>query len=197
MKAGFILMGMLTGLKRLDKIKNWSAYRGGGFRNAETLGKYKVEYYNDDFGHAILFWSPQKPCLVYYIDGEEAVMQILNYDKGCTIDGKMQKGDGTKEMVRFSFDYLRSRNVKKVYLTDASTIDCNGKQASLAEFYFYRYGKTWYEINFGFKPRSQDIEYYTDAERIRRKMPLGLTCIDFVGRGKFPSLAGIVWELIL
>ena len=145
---------MISSLWHLDRMDMWKKY-GSGYANSQTIGDYKVEYDDDDTDDKRIFiWSKNRPCVAMVLSKSTniAVMDGVYYDPNCTIDGKMKRGEGTRKMIEFALNLLRKNGVKRVELSDRSTIQCNGKKIRLPIYYFFKYGKTWYEKNFGFKP---------------------------------------------
>jgi hypothetical protein len=63
-------------------------------------------------------------------------MDGIYYNPGCTIDGRMLRGEGTKKMVNFAIKYIKSKGAKEIQLSDNSDIPCNGKMVSLGAMYF-------------------------------------------------------------
>jgi hypothetical protein len=164
------MYNVLRHLKRYERLKTYNpAHKGGSY---ETIDNYKVEIVDDGNYEMIFIWSPIRPCIVVDLDKRNnyAALNTVEYDKGCTVDGKMKRGSGTKEMVKFTIDLLKKRGVKKVHLKDKSTIECNGKEVSLKLMYFLKNGETWYEKNFGFKPTSDDLDEYNLVKKNRKDL---------------------------
>lgn len=164
---------MLNSLKSLGRNEQWSRYMsGGGYTDAVTVGKYKIETNETDEDIRYFIWNPKRPCVNMVIDKQDrtAVLDAVKYDKDCTIDGNMKRGEGTREMVDFSLALLKKTGATHVYLTDKSTINCNGDEIELGSMYFLKYGCTWYEKHFGFQPTSKFAKLYNQAKQKREKM---------------------------
>jgi hypothetical protein len=202
-------------LKFLKRNERWSNYNprfnGGG---GELMGKYIVEIVDEGEYEMIFILSSKRPCIAIDHDKSNnyaAVLNTVHYDQSCTVDGKMKRGSGTKEMVNFALDLLKKRGVKKVQLTDKSKIDCNGTEVDLKLMHFFKYGETWYEKNFGFKPEAKYQTKYEEVKKRRlEKLDVELLknapCDEFtddllddilVPKTKFSFHGNIVWEKIL
>lgn len=170
---------MMSTLKGMGRKDQWRRYMTGkGYTDAKVIGKYKVQYDEDERDTRILVWNPNRPCVAMVIDKADntAVIDSIEYDPDCTIDERMVLGEGTREMLEFSLDLLKSTGVKKVFLTDRSTIDCNGNDISLGRMYFLKHGMTWYERYFGFQP----IEGVQDEYVLAKKNRIELLDVEYV-----------------
>lgn len=194
-------------LKRMGKVDLWRRYVGGSFETAETIGNYRVEKSIPSEGvlHLIL-WNPSTPCVSIYIYGDEAILSSLEYSPKCTIDGRMKRGEGTREMIQFALDLAKQHGAKTIQLQDESTITCaTGERVKLGPFYFFKYGKTWYEKQFGFSPTPEFRDEYARAKELRKKMDtLTLECSYFTRENTFKLLSKVeldffsfVWEKTL
>lgn len=162
-------------LKRLGRDYEWIRYRGGSYETSQTIGKYKVEYETQANGDIqFIVWNPDMPCITMYIFKSDwtAALNLLEYSPRCTIDGKMKRGQGTREMLEFAFGLAKSLGAKRVQLQDQSTITCeSGQEIKLGPFSFIRNGRTWYEKHFGFKPLPDYEEEYNHAKVLRSQLP--------------------------
>lgn len=145
---------------------------GKGYDTAEVIGKYKVQYDEDDRDMRILLLDPSKPCVSMAIDkiNNDAVLDFVRYGPDCTVDSRMMRGEGTREMIEFSLNLLKSKGATTVSLSDKTKIDCNGIAVSLGPMYFLKYGMTWYEKYFGFQPASRFQESYSHAKKKRAEV---------------------------
>ena len=204
----------LRHLDRCERLKTYIPHKGGSYDTAETMiGKYKVEIVDEPEYEQIFIWNPIRPCIFIDLDKRNhyAALNSVEYDQSCTIDGKMKRGSGTKEMIDFALNLLKKRGVKNVQLMDKSKIVCNGKEISLKLMYFLKYGETWYEKNFGFKPEAKYQTKYEEVKKRRlEKLDVELLknapCDEFtddllddilVPKTKFSFHGNIVWEKIL
>lgn len=162
--------GMIRSLQTLDRRQQLGRYtgKGGRYEDSIQIGKYKVEFLEDEDDLRMILWNPQRPCIVSVIDKHDtvAVIDDIEYSPRCTIDGKMARGEGTREMIQFMLDLLKKRGASRVHLSDKSTRICNGKTIRLGLMYFFKFGETWYEKYFGFKPTEQ---YRAKYEAIKQK----------------------------
>jgi len=146
--------GLFQSLYALGKDAQLSRYRGGAYKDSIKIGKYMVESTEDEFDAHLIIWNPDRPCLNASIDKADkiAVLNAANYDPRCTVDGNMARGEGTRDMIRFFLKLLKEKGADTVELSDKSTVTCNGVKIRLGLMYFFKFGETWYEKYFGFKP---------------------------------------------
>lgn len=196
---------MYDTLRSLERENRWRCYIGGSYETAEIIGKYKVQIDDEGPYIRILIWNPHIPCIAVDIDKVDkiAVMNSLLYHPKCTIDGKMVRGEGTREMIEFAFDLMRKYGAKKVQLTDRSTMECNGKKVNLGVFSLFTNKKTWYENRFTFYPIG---EYAKDFEIARKNIPILNYSCDFytqenvkslLKKYNIPDIKLLSWEKIL
>lgn len=167
--------GIMAHLKRTGREEQWIHYMvGGGYEECETIGDYCVEYDDkDEYSRRFLILNPTEPCLVIAIDkkyDKTASMDSVKFNPKCTIDGKMKRGDGTRKMIQFGIDLARKEGASQVSIMDNSTIDCEGQKIDLPGMYFLKYGMTWYEKYFGFKPAERFQKSYAKAKDMREKL---------------------------
>jgi hypothetical protein len=161
---------MMNTLRALGRDEQWSLYgTGGGYNDTLTIGRYKIEIENNENDTRFLIWDPKRPCVNMLFDKRErvGVLDSIRYDPDCTSPEQMTRGSETREMVDFSIGILKRNGATKVFLTDKSTIDCGGTDIELGPMYFLKYGKTWYETHFGFRPSAKFAAEYEDAKRQR------------------------------
>ena len=164
---------MLQSLKTLGKHEQWSRYmRGGSYTDAEKVGKYKIQVQEDEDDIRYFLWNPKKPCINMVISKRDktAVLDAVEYDEDCTVDEKMLRGEGTREMIEFSLELLKRSGATKVSLSDKSTIPCHGENIALGPMYFLKYGKTWYEKYFDFHPSQRFQRMYEEAKQTRDEL---------------------------
>jgi hypothetical protein len=167
--------GMYATMYSLGLMDKWNSgyMKGGNYQTAIQLGDYKVEYFDDETETQLTIWNPDRPCIVIVLlkDMEMAVLNVVKYDQRCTIDGRMEKGVGTRNMIKFALDLIKNAGAKSIQLDDDSTVKCNGKNIKLGPMYFLKYGVTWYEKYFGFQPL-QNKEIYKRAKDIQKTLGL-------------------------
>lgn len=190
--------------RRLGKDELWRRYIGGSYETSETIGRYKVDIDRQENGDIqFIVWNPDTPCVTVYVSGEEAQLNFLEYSPRCTVDGKMKRGEGTREMIEFAFEFAKNLGAKTIQLTDQSTIQCEtGETIKLGPYSFFKTGKTWYEKQFGFAPIEEYREEYEMAKELRKTLSLGdIPCAQFNRKTMNTLLRkveldffGIVWE---
>ena len=206
LKAHSEFYGTMYALGRMNDWK--SGYmKGGSFLTAKQIGDYKVEYFDDPDDLQLTIWNPDRPCIVIVLmkELETAILNLVEYDRRCTTDGKMIQGKGTRDMINFALQLIKEKGAKKVELDDRSTIMCNGKRVKLGPMYFFRNGVTWYEKYFGFQPiRNKDL--YLKAKDIWKTLgTAGKDCdyftddviYDLIDKTKFNKINDYGWEKIL
>lgn len=163
---------MMSSLWHLGRIEMWNQY-GSGYVDSKTIGKYKVEFDEEADTLRMFIWSSERPCVVIALSRslKIAVLDGVYYSPECTIDGKMKRGEGTLNMVNFALKVMKENGANRVELTDKSTIQCNGVKIKLGLYYFYKYGQTWYEKHFGFRPLTYE-KRYNDAKKIQKSLGL-------------------------
>ena len=164
-------------LKYLGRDHRWNMYRptfkGGNYDSAEIIGKFKVEIDDSHPDYERIFiWNPKRPCIEIDYDKNDnyAALNTVEYDPKCTVDGQMKRGSGTKEMIEFTLELLKKKGVEKVQLMDNSTVICDGMKVSLKLMYFFKYGETWYEKHFGFKPTNEYAKRYNRSKELRKEI---------------------------
>ena len=162
--------GLIRSLQSLGKREQLGRYisKGGRYEDAVQYDKYKVEFFNDDDDIRFILWNPTRPCIVAVIDKHDksAVIDDVEYSPSCAVDGRMKRGEGTRDMLQFMFVFLKKHGATSVQLSDKSSVVCNGVKVRLGLMYFFKYGETWYEHHFGFKPTEKYRHRY---ERIKQK----------------------------
>jgi len=161
-------------IKNVGRTEEWGRYLGGGFNDAEIIDDYRIQLNDDEKDLRMFIWSKGRPCVNIALSKIDfvAVMDGVYYNPGCTIDGQMVRGEGTRKMIDFAIKYIKSKGAKIILLSDNSDVPCNGRTIRLGPMYFLKFGVTWYEKYFGFKPTQEYAKKYEEA-KIRQKA-LGL-----------------------
>lgn len=163
----------LAQLHRLGRTNHWMKHTmiGGGDTETRIIDGYKVEITNDDEATKFLIKSQRVHCIEMSLYKDDTVASFLTamYDAGCKLDGKMVRGESTRKMIQIGLDLLKEYGATKAVMTDTSNIPCEGKDIDLGAMYFLKYGMTWYEKYFGFKPAERHRESYEKAKQMRRK----------------------------
>ena len=158
----------------VGRIEMWGRFIGGGFKDAEIIGDYRVQFNDDGKDLRMFIWSKTRPCINVVMSKSDsvAVMDGVYYNPGCTVSGQMLRGEGTRKMVDFAIKYIKSKGAKEIVLSDNSSVDCNGTMIRLGPMYFLKFGVTWYEKYFGFKPTAEYYEQYEAAKNGQKLLNL-------------------------
>jgi hypothetical protein len=189
-------------------MEKWKSgiMKGGNYTTAKQIGEYKIEYFDDDDETQLTIWNPDRPCIVIVLikELETAVLNLVEYDQRCTIDGRMEKGVGTRKMIQFALDLIKEAGAKKVELSDKSSVICDGKKIKLGPMYFLKNGQTWYEKYFGFQP-IRNKELYLKSKKIREELDLtdnpcsyftDDVIYDLVRKTEFDKVNDYGWEKV-
>jgi len=165
----------------VGRIEEWSRFVGGSYETSETIGIYRVELKEEDQDIRMFIWSKTKPCINIVLSKEDniGVIDGIYYNPTCTINGIMKRGEGTKKMLTFAIKYIKKRGAKKILLSDNSTIICNDKHVRLGPMYFLKFGMTWYEKHFGFKPTDEYAKKYEEAKEKQKALILSEKPCDY------------------
>ena len=161
-------------IKILGRNEEWVRFIGGGFKDSEVIGDYRVELNDEEKDIRMFIWSKSKPCINVVMSKEDkiAVLDGVYYNPGCTVNGRMIRGEGTRRMINFAINYIKLKGAKEIQLSDNSDIPCNGKMVSLGAMYFLKFGVTWYEKYFGFKPTERYYKEYEAAKILQKNLNL-------------------------
>jgi hypothetical protein len=166
-----IHQGMTRTLQRLGKHSKAGYYSvGGSYKDAKLQGEYKVETLEIEDEIRYIFWNPIEPCIsaVFYKDDKIAVIDTIAYSPMCTVDGRMEKGTGTRKMIDYCIHILEEAGASTISLQDNSYVICNSVKIPLGLMYLFKYGQTWYEKHFQFKPSEK---YKAKYEDVKAKLP--------------------------
>lgn len=163
--------------------------RGGSYETAKTIGQYKVDYEDEDSSDfmRVSILNPSNPCIVLDFDktSKIAVLSRLYYQPTCTVDGRMSRGDGTRQMLNFAFEHLKELGAEKIQLSDESSITCKGIKVNLMLYFFLTRGETWYERYFKFYPISHMKEY--EIMKDNRKHMLDIKTLSTMDCSEFTN----------
>lgn len=199
--------GLSNTLIRCNRKDQWLRYAaGGGYTDAIQIGNYKIETQEDDRDKRFLLWNPDRPCIAMVLDKQDNVANIdsIEYNPTCTIDGKMKRGEGTRDMIQTAIQFLKQQGAKKIQLTDNSYITCNDTKVRLGLMYFFKTGRTWYEKYFGFHPEPRYAKRYEQAKQIQSTLGLSEKPCDYFTDDVLDDIVTkvgivffdrIVWEL--
>lgn len=159
--------GLSNTLIRCNRKDQWLRYpTGGAYKDAVRVGNFMIETQEDEDDMRFLLWNPNRPCVAMVMDRKErvAVIDSIEYNPTCSIDGKMKRGEGTREMIGTALQFLKQQGAQKIQLTDNSYVLCSGIKVRLGLMYFFKHGQTWYEKYFGFRPEPKYRERYEKAK---------------------------------
>ena len=125
---------MIRTLQRFGKHTQAGYYSiGGTYEDANLKGDHKVQTLETDGEIRYIFWNPIEPCIsaVFYKDDKTAVIDTISYSPMCNVDGKMQKGAGTRKMIQYCIDILEEAGANTISLQDNSNVICNGVRVKL------------------------------------------------------------------
>jgi hypothetical protein len=159
-------------IKNVGRTEPWGRYNGGGFNHSEIVDDYRVELNYEEKDLRMFIWYKSRPCMNIVLSKEDniAVMDGVYYNYGCTVDGRMIKGEGTRKMVNFAIKFIKSKGAKEILLSDNSDVPCNGKTVRLGPMYFLKFGVTWYEKYFGFKPTEEYAKEYEMMKILQKQL---------------------------
>ena len=119
--------------------------------------KYKKTYYTTILKtkkeDTVIIGGVTIKCVVITIDNKNniAILQTVQHSVECSFFDKLKKGVETINMIQSALKMIIAMypNISEIEFADNSFIQCNnGKRISLPEFYYIKYGKTWYEKHF-------------------------------------------------
>lgn len=96
----------------------------------------------------------------------EADLHSVLYDRKCDIKGRLEKRDGTLQMIKGAITFILSLypTITKIVLQDESYITCNDqKKLRLIYYYLGVYGKTWYQDKLGAIPNHDYKDEYNEC----------------------------------
>lgn len=105
---------------------------------------------------------PTRPCveITAILGGNDpSKLDILRYDKTCSLVGPLQKKTGTAQMLMPTLAFAAKTFDQYVFhFTDASSVACGDvERISLRDYGILVDGKTWYERAFGATPASDEM----------------------------------------
>jgi hypothetical protein len=114
---------------------------------------------NKDLGETLVKFGGTTQCIDIKCYDDDPVPHIegIKYNRKCSIDGDLKKGDGTISMVKAALIFVCNifENIQGFTLKDTSTLKCQNKiEIPLYYFYMTKYKKTWYMMKFNAKPEN-------------------------------------------
>jgi len=145
----------------------------GKIRNIYYYVSLKYDKYDKEY--ILNVGNPKKSqCLTIIINNSStAIIQNVSFDKTkkCTLLHKKYSEGIIKNLVKCSLLLSISlfKHLKYFSLTDNSIIECGVEKIALSDYYFVKYGKSWYQYNFDAKPENKR-EIHNKTNIFRRLM---------------------------
>jgi hypothetical protein len=132
------------------------------YKNKEYFKYYYVNILSNKKENIILIGGLNIKCININIDKKinNGILELVQYHEKCSFFETLQEGFEMVNLVKNSlyFAIYTYPDIINYELVDNSFIACkNGKRVSLADLYFVKYGKTWYENKFGAIPKNKEI----------------------------------------
>jgi len=135
------------------------------------IGDTVSEQYYLHKSDGIWFLGPdgKQPCIRMEIHKKDsiAVLNMVHYFRYCNARPDMEKGEGTRVMLKAMILAMRKRypSLKDFVFSDTSYIPCDGEDVDLAVRNLLCYGRTWY-MELGAMPVFDRLtDLYTNAQR--------------------------------
>ena len=116
-------------------------------------------------GYRIILDGKEKlDCIEIYIYNNDttAKLQQIDYDKQCNLQGNMENGVGTKDMINaslYAIKHIFKEKITNIKLDDCSILKCSNGRTPGLRYYNYAFkGQTWYESNFSALPANTKLE---------------------------------------
>ena len=180
----------ITGINYIELFHNKS---GGGKNKLKPEFDFHVKYDKTNREYTV-FIGDRQCCVLVSIDKQnpekKAVLQIFHYYPTCSITKDLEKGSGTRRMMRETFRFIKKKfGIKRVILTDKSYILCDSLKETdiendyaslnLYKLYLFTHGKPYYVYNFGFRYGSGNSEDdNVDNRKIIKKIKIDDKLID-------------------
>ena len=138
-----------------------SKYPGDDGKIKNIYYYVKLEY--DDNGCTMNVGNPKKsPCVIIIINkNQTATIQSVYFKEKikCYLLHTKYSKSVIKNVLKCSLLLAIKifKNIDIFSLTDNSMIECGPDEISLADYYYIKYGKTWYQYNFNAKPKNKRV----------------------------------------
>jgi hypothetical protein len=146
---------------------------------------YRCRIKNLDL-YETIFFGGTKRCVVLTVHIEDNICHIdgAGWHAYCNKEGNMPRSaKGTIDMIKtcIQFVFTKYPKIKHVTLVDTSKIECNdGTEVSLGLHYIVKYGKTWYEKNFGVRLEDpKEALQYSEFLKSLKKSPMPFDFEEF------------------
>lgn len=145
-------------LKSLDRDERWSMY-------AIPYTKYDSFEIIDDFTIAIDANNPNfERVIIHDLTQPYIAIDYDKLDKFAAFNRLCEDADDKmKRAVEIVLDLLKNRGAKTIQMYGTNELDLIN---------FFKYGETWYEQHFGFKPvDTSDLQDYNESKKRRKMLP--------------------------
>jgi hypothetical protein len=150
----------------------------------KTDNRYYVKIFTTQF-HRIFFGSPKNSCVkvaVYTDDVDEerqfAELMAIGFDNDCSVEGRMVRGDGTKDMLNSAREFIRRQYdfVSSFTYKDASHMPCKyGTDVDMMFPSIAKYRTNWYSHYFGGSLVSRNGSDYLKLLNIFYDSPINIS----------------------
>ena len=126
--------------------------------------------------HITLCGIKKLDCIEIFVYNENPIakLQQIDYDKKCNLEGNMENGIGTRDMISaalYAISYIFNKQIHSITLEDCSYIN-DSRTHSLLYYNFAFKGKSWYEENFNAIPNGKKlVDKYTNIKDNIYNMP--------------------------
>lgn len=163
----------------VGRIDDWVRFICGPFADNEIIGDYRIQLSDEDEDLRMFIWYKTHPCfnIVLFKHDNVAIMDGLYYnpDCFCTISGEALMA---RKIVDFTISYIKSKGAVEVQFSDSVCVHRNIKDTHLGPLYFLKFGQTWYERYFGFKPTAEYAKKYEEAKIRQSALSISLNLQD-------------------
>jgi len=132
--------------------------------NNNITKKHYVTIINneDDDEYIINIGGLKNTCIVIQVPyrNNQAIILDISYHEKCCLKDLLKKNKDMIELIKCSlmFTLHNFTHITSFILSDNSYIECNnGIRISLADLYYLKYKKTWYEKIFNAFPQNEEI----------------------------------------
>jgi len=126
---------------------------------------------NDNRGMLYIGRTQTSLCAVVEFDYKEKEAHILTLTKQikCLKNRKYPEKQDISDIMYLIDEYCIENNIKKITLVDKSYFICDGIKISLANWFVAIYGRTYYDIKYGFTPINNKRFYKLNQELVENK----------------------------
>ena len=133
--------------KYTNKIQN-----GGHITEIDNF-IFEEDYEEDE--RTSIFIGKKYECVIAFIDKQTphlVWLEFFSYHQNCNINKDLIHGEGTFKMMTTFIKYIKQKHpeIQFIKLSDKSEFICSDTKISLYKLYMLKYGKSYYEKQFGF-----------------------------------------------